>query len=83
MAVGRDVGLDFCGAGSTLGGTGEEERPLLTAGLIGKDGTTGMPSLDRDLSLDGSRLGGFPSGGLLGGCGSSRERDLSRYSGFI
>ena len=57
MAVGRDVGRDFfkssgkCGTGSSLGGTGEEDRPLLTAGLLGRDGSVGGPSRERDLSL--------------------------------
>ena len=66
MAVGRDVGRDFfksagiCGTGTSLAGTGEEDRPILTAGLLGKDGGNGNPSLDRDLSLEGSRLGGWP-----------------------
>ena len=84
MAVGRDFFSPFgdCDVDFGFGETGEEDRPLLTAGLLDCDGCEGGPSLERDLSLFGSSLGGFPPGGSLGVCGSSRERDLSRYSGF-
>ena len=53
MAVGRDFfsPLGDCDVDSGFGETGEEDRPLLTAGLLGRDGNVGGPSRDRDLSL--------------------------------